>query len=199
MIINFYSSQVLYNTRSFNQPSFSIFSMNPSLIFINQNTPTNTIDNFPQATNSFAPGSTNLLTLSIQFDETPANILTRKLGIVQVKFTSGVSYIKECRVLRNNSQYVNTLSTCQPNWDGTNWNVFLYDVTGSQLANDWWVQVFANFTTSSLGYTSYVRAENNDVVEYQNSYTVSLPNFNTSRSVPSKLSWLDNRYVLFFH
>ena len=42
------------------------------------------------------------------------NIQTRKLGVIQIKFTSGISYIKECRARRNNSMFVNTLSTCQP-------------------------------------------------------------------------------------
>ena len=41
--------------------------MNPSLIFINQNTPTNSIDNYPTS-NKFAPSSTNMLTLAIEFD-----------------------------------------------------------------------------------------------------------------------------------
>ena len=101
--------------------------------------------------------------------------------------------------MRNNSMYVNTLSTCQPNWDGLNWNVYLYDVTQAQLSTGWWVQIIANFTSSSLAYTSYVKAETNDVVEFQNSYTTTLTGYNTSRSIPPKLSWLDNRYVLYFH
>lgn len=95
--------------------------------------------------------------------------------------------------------FVNTMSTCQPHYDGSNWNVYLYDVTQSQLTADWWVQVVANFTSASLAYTSYVKSETNNVVEYQNSYSVSLSAYNSSRSIPSKLSWLDNRYVLFFH
>ena len=101
--------------------------------------------------------------------------------------------------MRNNTQYVNTLSTCHPPWDGSNWNVYLYDVTQSQLTQGWWIKIFANFTSASLAYTSYVRAENNDVVEYQNSYSISLPGYDSTRSIPSKLSWLDNRYVIFFH
>ena len=101
--------------------------------------------------------------------------------------------------MRNDSQYVNTLSTCHPSYDGSYWSVYLYDVTNSQLTTGWWVQVFANFTSATLAYTSYVKAETNDVVEFQNSYTVSLSGYNSSRSIPSKLSWLDNRYVLFFH
>lgn len=93
IIINFYSNYFLANKQTFAQPSYSIFTMNPSLIFINQNFPCNTIDNYP-STNTFAPGALHLLYLSIEFDETPANIITRNLGIIQVKFTSGVSYIR---------------------------------------------------------------------------------------------------------
>ena len=101
--------------------------------------------------------------------------------------------------MRNNTEYVNTLSTCHPTWDGSNWNVYLYDVTQSQLTQGWWIKIFANFTSASLAYTSYVRAENNDVVEYQNSYSISLSGYDSTRSIPAKLSWLDNRYVIFFH
>ena len=64
MIINFYTNFFLGNSRTFNQPSFSIFTKNTALIFINQNTPTHSIDNYP-SDNSFAPASTNILTLSI--------------------------------------------------------------------------------------------------------------------------------------
>ena len=95
--------------------------------------------------------------------------------------------------------YVNTLSTCQPNWDGSYWNVYLYDVTQAELSTGWWVQIVANFTSSSLAYTSFVKAETNDVVEFQNSYTTTLSGYNTSRAIPPKLSWLDNRYVRYFH
>jgi hypothetical protein len=198
VIINFYNNYFLQNSQTFNQPSFSVFSMNPALIFINQNAPSNTVDNYP-STNTFAPSGTQILTLSVQFDETDANILTRKLGTIQIRFTGGMSFIRECRAMRNNSQYVNTLSTCQPNWDGTYWSVYLYDVDNSQLSVDWWVQIMANFSSTALAYTSYVMADTNNVVEYQSAYTVSLGAYNSSRSVPSKLSWLDNRYVLFYH
>lgn len=128
--INFYNNHFLQNSRTFGQPSFGIFTKNPSLIFINQNSPTNQIDNYPSS-NSFAPGSTNFLILSVEFDETVANIQARALGTIRIKFTSGVSYIRECRVMRNNSQYVNTMTTCQSFNDGTSWNVYLYDVAQS--------------------------------------------------------------------
>lgn len=67
IIINFYNNFFLANKQTFVQPSFTIFTMNPSLIYINQNFPCNTIDNYP-STNTFAPGSLNLLTLSINFE-----------------------------------------------------------------------------------------------------------------------------------
>ena len=64
VMINFYNNFFLANSRTFNQPSFSIFTMNPSIIFINQNTPCNNIDNYP-STNTIAPGSTNIIILNI--------------------------------------------------------------------------------------------------------------------------------------
>jgi hypothetical protein len=65
MVINFYNTYNLVNTRTFAQPTFaSTFTMNPSLIFINQNTPCNNIDNYP-ATNTIAPSSTNFVILNI--------------------------------------------------------------------------------------------------------------------------------------
>jgi hypothetical protein len=165
IIINFYNNFFLANKQTFNQPSFSIFTKNPSLIYINQNYPCNTIDFYP-STNTFAPGSLNLLLLSISFDETPANILTRNLGNIDIKFTSGVSYIRECRAMRNNTLYINTAQVCQPNYDGTYWHVSLYDVANSQLTTGWWVQIFATFNLPTLTYTSYIMPSNNQVVEY---------------------------------
>jgi hypothetical protein len=64
-IINFYSNYVLENINTFSQPAFaSTFTLNPSLIFVNLNQPSNNIDNYP-STNTFAPGSTNILILSL--------------------------------------------------------------------------------------------------------------------------------------
>jgi len=60
----------------------------------------------------------------------------------------------------NTSQYVNTMQTCQTFTDGTYWYVKLYDVANSQLTSGWWVQVMANFTSSSLAYTFQVLATN---------------------------------------
>jgi hypothetical protein len=99
----------------------------------------------------------------------------------------------------NSSTYVNTKQTCHPYYDGSNWWVKLYGAASSQLTTGWWVQVMANFTSNSLAYTSYVLASNTQVVEYQSSYTIALSQYSASRSLPTVLSWVDNRYVLFFH
>lgn len=66
--------------------------------------------------------------------------------------------------MTNTSQYINTKQVCQPYFDGTNWNVKLYDVVSSQLNTGWWVQVMANFTSATLSYTHQVMASNNLVV-----------------------------------
>jgi hypothetical protein len=97
--------------------------------------------------------------------------------------------------MKNNTQYLNTMETCQPYYDGTYWNVKLYDVANSDLTTGWWIQIFATFSASTLVYTSYVMASNNLVVEFQNSYTVTLGAYNATRTVPSTLSWLNNKYV----
>lgn len=160
MIINFYNTFFLSNSRTFAQPVWGIFTRNPSLIFINQNLPSNTIDNYPSS-NTFAPSSLNTLRLSITFDETPANILARNLGNIMIKFTSGISYIRECRAMRNSSLYVNTEQVCQAYYDGTNWQVKIYRFANSDLTTGWYVQILANFNTASLAYTSYAMASNN--------------------------------------
>jgi hypothetical protein len=198
IIINFYSNYFLANSQTFAQPSFSIFTMNPSLVYINQNLPCNTIDYYP-TTNTFAPGSLNVLLLSVEFDETASNILARNLGNIQVKFTSGVSFIRECRAMRNSSLYINTMQVCQPYSDGTNWYVKLYDVANSQLSTGWWIQIFATFNSATLAYTSYVMASNNLVTEYQSSYTITMSGYNSTRTIPTKLSWLNNKYVANFY
>jgi hypothetical protein len=91
-------------------------------------------------------------------------MVTRNLNNIMITFTSGVSSIRECRALRNNSLYVNTMQTCQPYYDGTHWNVKLYAVAQSQLTVGWWVQILATYTSASLAYTSYVYASNTMVV-----------------------------------
>lgn len=160
MIINFYNTFFLSNSRTFSQPVWGIFTRNPSLIFINQNLPSNTIDNYP-STNTFAPSSLNTLRLSITFDETPANILARNLGNIMIKFTSGISYIRDCRAMRNSSLFVNTEQVCQAFYDGSNWQVKIYRFANSELNTGWYVQILANFNAATLTYTSYAMASNN--------------------------------------
>jgi hypothetical protein len=198
VIINFYNNYYLANQQTFVQPSFSIFTRNPALVFINQNYPSNTIDYYPSI-NTFAPGALQMLQLSLEFDETAANILTRNLGNINIRFTNGVNYIRECKAMRNTSLYINTAQVCQPYYDGTYWNVKLYDVANSQLTTGWWVQVFCTFNSATLAYTSYVMASNNLVVEYQSSYTITMAGYNSVRTVPTKLSWLNNKYVANFY
>lgn len=124
---------------------------------------------------------------------------TRNLGNIEIQFTNGLNFIRECRVMRNNSQYVNTAQVCQPFFDGTYWVVKLFDVVNSQLSTGWWIQVFASFNSASLTYISSVKASNNLVTEYQSTYTIPLVGYNSSRSIPTKLSWLNNKYVANFY
>ena len=77
--------------------------------------------------------------------------------------------------------------------------MYLYDVANSELSTGWWVQMVANYSSATLAYTSYVRCKANDVVEYQNSYTLTIGSYDATRQIPSVLTWLDNRYVLFYH
>lgn len=93
IIINFYNNYFLQNKQTFSQPSFSIFTKNPSTVYINQNFPCNTIDNYPSS-NTFAPGSLNILTLNVEFDENQTTILARNLGNIMITFTAGLNFIK---------------------------------------------------------------------------------------------------------
>ena len=102
--------------------------------------------------------------LSLELGETVPNMKLRDLNKWQIQFTSGVSFIRECRVMRNSSKYVNPKTTCQPVYESGNWNVYLYDVANSDLSSGWWVQLVANYTSATLAYTSYVRCKANNVV-----------------------------------
>lgn len=62
--------------------------------------------------------------------------------------------------MRNNSLHANSLSTCQTYHDGTNWHIKMYDITGSELDVDWWIQIFAKFTSASLAYTFQIMPKN---------------------------------------
>jgi hypothetical protein len=101
--------------------------------------------------------------------------------------------------MRNNTQFINTVQVCQPYYDGTSWYVRLYDVANSQLSTGWWVQIFATFSSATHTYTASVMASNNMVVEYQTTYTMTMPGYNASRTIPTRLSWLNNKYIANFH
>jgi hypothetical protein len=59
-----FNSYVTYATQTINQPLFSVFTKNPSIIYVYQNLPTNTLDNYPSST-KFAPNGYGKLTLTI--------------------------------------------------------------------------------------------------------------------------------------
>lgn len=101
--------------------------------------------------------------------------------------------------MRNTSLYINPTQVCYSYTDGTYWYVQLYDVANSQVTTGWWIQIFATFNSATLAYTSYVMASNNNIVEFQSSYTNTMPGYNSSRSIPTKLSWLNNKYVANFY
>jgi len=65
--MNAYNNYFLQATQIVSQPSFSYFTKNPSIIYINQNIPTNTIDNYPSTDKATSNGLVKL-TLSINFD-----------------------------------------------------------------------------------------------------------------------------------
>ena len=196
--IDFYHNYFQANSKIFSQPAFSIFTRNPSLVDINQNLPSNTIDTYPSS-NSIAPNSFNVLKLSVEFTESQANLQTRKLDLIQIKFTSGINDIRECRAMRNDTLPVNAMEVCQPMWDGSNWWVKLHNVSNSDVSHGWWIQAWVQINSGTLAYTSYVKASNNNEIEYQNSYTVSLSAYNSSRTVPSALSWTNQKYVAHFY
>ena len=125
--------------------------------------------------------------------------MARDLNVLDVEFTAGLSYIEECRVVRNTSQYINPKSTCQSYYDGSDWHIVIYHVTESQVDADWWIQILATFSSSSISYTSRLKASN-DVVEYESSYTVPITGYyNSSYSTPTTLSWLNRKYVKNFY
>lgn len=63
--------------------------------------------------------------------------------------------------MRNDSKFVNNAQVCQHHWDGSNWNIIIYDFSNSQLTTGWWIHIFASFSSSSLAYTATVMNSNN--------------------------------------
>ena len=73
---NFYQDFFLHTRQMKDQPLFSYYQRSPSIIYVNQNDPTNTLDNYPR-NNKISPGGLAMVTLSIAFDETTAEIIKR--------------------------------------------------------------------------------------------------------------------------
>ena len=65
--INVYSNYFLQSYQNVSQPLFSYYQKNPSIIYINKNIPTNTIDNYPSSEKATSNGLVKL-TLSVAFD-----------------------------------------------------------------------------------------------------------------------------------
>ena len=65
--MNVYNNYFVYMTQSVSQPVFTFYQKNPSIIYINQNLPTNTIDNYPVSEKATSNGLVKL-TLSVAFD-----------------------------------------------------------------------------------------------------------------------------------
>ncbi len=65
--MNVYSNYFLHSAQTVSQPLFTYFQKNPSIIYINQNSPTNTLDNYPSTEKTTLNGLVKL-TLSVSFD-----------------------------------------------------------------------------------------------------------------------------------
>jgi len=100
--------------------------------------------------------------------------------------------------MKNDSTYSNPLTTCQTFNDGTYWHVKLYDITGSSLDIDWWIHIFAKFTSAALAYTFQISPKNL-VPEYLTSYSTTITGYNSSKIIPTQLSWLNRKYVPWFY
>ena len=65
--MNVYNKYFAQATQTVSQPAFTVYQKNPSIIYINQNVPTNTLDNFPTTEKTTANGLSKLI-LSVAFD-----------------------------------------------------------------------------------------------------------------------------------
>jgi len=99
--------------------------------------------------------------------------------------------------MKNDTTYINPLTTCQTYWDGTYWHVKLYDVTDSSLSIGWWIHVFAKLTSASLAYTFQISPKNL-VPEYLTSYSTTLTSYDGTKVIPTQFSWLNRKYVYNF-
>ena len=195
MEVNFYNNFFHHSYNTFNQPDFSVFTK-PAAPSVNmdQNLPANSFDNYPAA-NKIANGGLSILRLGVVIEETAANIVARDLDILEIEFTAGVSYVEECRVVRNNSEYVNTIGTCQTYKSGSYWYLLIDHVTESQVDTYWLIQTVGKFSATTIQYNSYLKASNG-VVEYYASYTVPISTYySATKTIPTTLSWLNRKYV----
>lgn len=93
--MKFYKDYQIESSGTLSQPLYSIFTKSTtSLINVLQSSPSNVIDTYP-LTNQIGSGGTGTLRLIVKPDVsvTAAVIQKRDLNIVEIKFTSGVSYL----------------------------------------------------------------------------------------------------------
>ena len=65
--MNAYNNYFQQAAQTISQTTFTYFTKNPSIIYINQNIPTNTLDNYPSTEKATLNGLVKL-TLSVAFD-----------------------------------------------------------------------------------------------------------------------------------
>jgi hypothetical protein len=165
--LSFFYNYFLNSLTTVSQTAWSTYTRSPSsLININQNLPSNTLDSYvssSSAINQVAPGGLSVLLLNVDITESAANIALRQLDTLEITFTGGVSYLHSCTVVRNTLASVNTMSTCYTVWSGSNWQVKIYGVTDSAVDVGWTIRVALNLTSSSLAYTFKVYAKSGEI------------------------------------
>ncbi len=92
-----------------------------------------------------------------------ANIILRQLDIIDITFTSGLTYVDRCKVMRNNSMHANTEIACQTFYDNSNWHVKLYEFSKSQLDVGWWIQIWGTYSSATLSYKFQIMPYNSVV------------------------------------
>lgn len=116
--LTFYQNFQTTEWRTAIQPSYSIYTRNPSpLIVINQTSPTNNLDIYSNA-NTLPSGMFTIMRLQITVGETYANLNTRKLHRMEVVFSAGVGTIRNCWVSDWLWSYYSLVSSCTVNSAG---------------------------------------------------------------------------------
>jgi hypothetical protein len=196
--LSFFYNYYLNTLSSVAQPAWSDYQVvtNP-LVYINQNLPSNTLDSHVSGgvINKVANGALSVLLLSVEFTESDVNVRKRELDNLEVTFTAGVSFVKECMVIRNNSQYVNPLTTCQAVFS-TNWKIEIYGVTESMFDVGWSIRAVVKLNTGSLAYTYSLFAKSG-VAEYIKAYspTITASYYSASRTIPTLIGWTNKKYI----